>query len=67
MKNKKKKKKTQKSMFKHIVAFFTLNSPPLTRAWCNMLQTLERRRKYIGAILSDEHSSRFQQSQEAPI
>ena len=27
-----------------------------THQWCNMLQTLERRRKYIGAILPDEHT-----------
>ena len=27
-----------------------------TDLWCNMLQTLERRRKYIGVILSDEHT-----------
>ena len=27
-----------------------------TDPWCNMLQTLERRRKYIGVILSDEHT-----------
>ena len=24
--------------------------------WCNMLQTLERRRKFIRVILSDEHT-----------
>ena len=29
---------------------------PHTDPWCNMLQTLERRRKYIGVILSDEHT-----------
>ena len=27
-----------------------------TDPWCNMLQTLERRRKHIGAIFSDEHT-----------
>ena len=27
-----------------------------TDPWCSMLQTLERRRKYIGVILSDEHT-----------
>ena len=33
---------------------FSLTRP--TNQWCNMLQTLERRRKYIGIILSDEHT-----------
>ena len=52
MKNK--KKKYQKSICEHILAFFTLDSPH----WhiINMPQTLERRRKYIGAILSNEHT-----------
>ena len=27
-----------------------------TDSWCNMLQTLERPKKYIGFILSDEHT-----------
>ena len=27
-----------------------------TDSWCNMLQTLERRRKFIRVILSDEHT-----------
>ena len=27
-----------------------------TDPWCNMLQTLERRRKYIDAILTDKHT-----------
>ena len=27
-----------------------------TDPWCNMLKTLERQRKYIGIILSDEHT-----------
>ena len=47
-------KKYQKSIYKHIVAFFTQTRP--TEPWCNMLRTLERQRKYICAILSDEHT-----------
>ena len=31
-------------------------STRLTDPWCNMLRTLERRRKYMGVILSDEHT-----------
>ena len=27
-----------------------------TDPWCDMLQTLEKGRKYIGVILSDEHT-----------
>ena len=47
------KKRCQKSILKHLVTFllWTRSTDP----WCNMLQTRERE-KYIGFILSDEHS-----------
>ena len=28
-----------------------------TDLWCNMLQTLEKRGKYIGVILSEKHTA----------
>ena len=47
-------KKMPKNIWKHKVTFFfwTRSIDP----WCDMLQTLQNRRKYIGIILSDEHS-----------
>ena len=33
-----------------------LRTPP-TDLWCNMPQTLEKRGKYIGVILSEKHTA----------
>ena len=41
--NRNNKKKSQKSICKHKVAFFTLNSPPLT---CDKEHAPEMQRKY---------------------
>ena len=48
----KNKKKMPKKYIKVLNDIFLWTSH--TESWCNMLQTLERRRKYIGVILSDE-------------
>ena len=49
-------KKLPKKYMKALTNIFIMNSP--TDSSCNMLQTLERRKKYIGFILSDEHTPR---------
>ena len=46
-KNAKKYMKTLRNIF-----LWTRHTDP----WCNMFQTLEMPRKYIAAILSDEHT-----------
>ena len=38
-----------------------------TDPWCNMLQTLERQRKYIGDILSNKHTRKYFEIIEAAI
>ena len=38
-----------------------------TDPWCNMLQTLERRRKYIGVILSDEDTQKYRHENRTRI
>ena len=50
----KNKQKRQKSIWKHWVTFllWTRSTDP----WCNMLWILEKRKKYIGFILSGEHT-----------
>ena len=45
---------TTKKPKKYIKALSNVELP--TDPCCNMLQTLERRRKYISDILSDEHT-----------
>ena len=49
MKNNKKTPKKYRRALSNILLWSYPTDP-----WCNMLQTLERRRKYIGVILSDE-------------
>ena len=49
MKNNKKMPKTYMKALSNIFLWTHRTDP-----WCNMLQTLERRIKYIGIILSDE-------------
>ena len=50
MKNNKKMPKKYIKVLSNILLWTSYTDP-----WSNMLQTLERRRKYIGVILSDEH------------
>ena len=45
-------KKCQKKHMKTVSNIFLWTRPTDS---CNMLKTLQRRRKYIGIILSDEH------------
>ena len=47
--------KNDKKEYEYIEHYSFLWTRP-TDPWCNMLQTLEKRRKYIGIILSNEHS-----------
>ena len=51
MKNSKKMPKKYIKVLSNIFLWTSHTDP-----WSNMLQTLERRRKYIGVILSDEHT-----------
>ena len=51
MKNNKKMPKKYVKVLSNIFLWTSHTDP-----WCDMLQTLERRRKYIGVILSDEHT-----------
>ena len=53
MKNNKKMPKKYIKVLSNIFLWTSHTDP-----WCNMLQTLERWRKYIGVILSDEHTLR---------
>ena len=53
-KNKKKKKKIPKKYIKALgnIFLWTRHTDPS----CNMLQAIEKRRKYIDVIFSDEHT-----------
>ena len=51
MKNNKKMSKKYIKVSSNIFLWTSHTDP-----WCNMLQTLEGRRKYLGVILSDEHT-----------